>query len=138
MKRDGYSILEAVVAMTLFAIGIMALTQSYFGIVRAQINAHNHEVAVQCAHDRMEEIVNSMRYADITSTNFPSEDYGAIDGGSESYTAFSRNVAIADSLNTISMSVLKEITVEVKWQAPAGERSVSLNSVIANYKDITL
>ena len=138
MKRDGYSILEAVVAMTLFAIGIMALTQSYFGIVRAQVNAHNHEVAVQCAHDRMEEIMNSMRYADISGANFPSEGYGSIDGGADAYTAFSRNVAIADSLNTINMSVLKEITVEVKWQAPSGERSVSLNSVIANYKDITL
>ncbi|MCP4547755.1 MAG: hypothetical protein GY835_14940 [bacterium] len=138
MKRDGYSILEAVVAMTLFAIGIMALSQSYLGIMRAQGNARSQETATQCAHDRMEEIVNSMKYSNINTTNYPSEDYGEVNGGSDLFDSFSRSVVIADSLNLLGNSVLKEITVEVKWQAAGGERAVSLNSVIANFKDIQL
>ena len=138
MNRQGYSILEAVVAMTIFAIGMLALSQSYFGVVRSQVNESNHVPATQCARDRIEEMVNSVRYADITSANFPSEAYGAVNGGDPKYEQFQRNVAIVDSLNAINQSVLKEITVRVQWQTAAGARNVSLNTVVARYQDIQL
>lgn len=138
MNRQGYSLLEAVVAMTIFAIGMLALSQSYFGVVRAQVNASNHELATQCARDRIEEIVNSVRYADITSANFPSEDYGQVNAGDPKFDQFQRTVAITDSLNAINQSVLKEITVQVQWQSAAGPRDVSLNTVVARYRDIQL
>ncbi len=137
MNRQGYSLLEAVVAMTIFAIGVLALSQSYFGVMRAQVNARNNEVAVQCARDRMEEIVNSVSYSNISGATYPSEDYGDIDNGTSKYENFARTVTIADSTNAIGTSVLKEVTVDVRWQTSGGERDVSLNSVIARFKDLT-
>ncbi len=138
MNRQGYSILEAVVAMTIFAVGILALSQSYFGVVRAHVNSRNNELAVQCARDHMEQIVNSISYTQITEGNFPDEGYGAVGGGADEYTQFSRTVTIADSLNAISESVLKEVTVRVEWQSSSGARDVTFNTVIARYRDITL
>lgn len=138
MNRQGYSILEAVVAMTIFAVGMLALSQSYFGVMRSQVNARNHELATQCARDRMEEIVNSMSYANISGATFPDEDYGDVDGGASMYEQFRRSVTIADSLNAINQSVLKEVTVQVQWQTSAGVRDVTLNTVVARYRDISL
>jgi type II secretory pathway pseudopilin PulG len=137
-SREGYSILEAVVAMTIFAVGVLALTQSYFGIVRAQVNARNHEIALQLARDRVEMMVNSVRYADIVAANFPDEDFGLVNGGEPAFQHFRRSVAIQDSTNAIGQSVLKEIDVQVEWQASEGMRNVNLNTVIARYKDIRL
>ena len=136
MNRQGYSLLEAVVAMTIFAIGVLALSQSYFGVMRAQVGARNNEVAVQCARDRMEEIVNSVSYASISAETYPSEEYGDIDGGIQQYQHFARSVTIADSTNAAGVSVLKEVTVEVKWQTSNGEREINLNSAIARFKDL--
>lgn len=138
MSRRGYSILEAIVAMGLFAIGILALSHSYFAVVRSQLNARQQELATQCAKGRIEEILNSVSYSDIDEQNFPDEGFGNVDGGAPMYTAFSRNVSIRDSLNAVGMDVLKEVTVQVNWQTPNGLRDVTLSSVIAYHKDIKL
>ena len=138
MNRQGYSILEAVVAMTIFAIGMLALSQSYFGVMRAQVGARNHELATQCARDRLEEIVNAVSYATIIEGNFPDEGYGEVDAGDPKFEQFARTVAIADSLNAINQSVLKEVTVRVTWQTVAGTRDVTLNTVVARYRDVQL
>ncbi len=136
MNRQGYSILEAVVAMTIFAIGILALSQSYFGVVRAQLNARNNELATRCAKDRIEEIVNSRSYAQISEALYVDEDYGEIDDGAKQFEHFSRTVTIDDSLNAINQSVLKEVTVQVAWETSTGTRDVILNTVVARYQDI--
>ena len=136
MNRQGYSIIEALVAMTVFAIGMLALSQSYFGVMRAQVNARNHELATQCARDRLEEIINSIKYADISEANYPDEDFGSVNGGDSAFEQFRRSVTIADSTNTIGLSVLKEVTVSVDWQTANGMRDVTLNTVVASYKDI--
>ncbi len=137
MDRRGYSLIEAVVAMTIFAIGIMALSQSYFGVMRAQVGARTNELAMGCARDRIEEIVNTISYADINSVTYPSEGLGEVDNGASQFSIFDRQVAIDDSLNANNDSVLKEITVTVNWQAGSGPKSVFLNSVIAHHSDIT-
>ena len=136
MNRQGYSIMEAVVAMTIFALGTLALTQSFFGITRAQVNARNQELATRCAGDRIEEIVNSMSYTAISEATYPDESAGEVNDGESLYEHFSRDVTIADSLNAINQSVLKEVTVTVAWQSSLGQRDVTLNTVIARYKDI--
>lgn len=138
MNRQGYSILEAMVAMTIFAIGALALSQSYFGVMRAEVGARNQELATQCARDRLEEIVNSLSYATITEGNFPDEGYGEIADGDPKFEQFARTVAIVDSLNAINQSVLKEVTVRVTWQTAAGTRDVTLNTVVARYRDVQL
>jgi type II secretory pathway pseudopilin PulG len=138
MNNRGYSILEALVAMILFAVGILALSQSYYGIMRAQLIARENEVATQLARERMESIVNAVDYADVTEANFPSEDFGEINGGDSTYAQFSRAVTVVDSTNAIGQSVLKEIIIQVGWETPAGERSVTLNSVVARHRGITL
>ncbi len=137
MNRQGYSILEAVVAMTIFAVGMLALSQSYFGVMRSQVNARNNELATRCAKDRLEEIVNSMSYTLITDAVYPDEGYGNVNGGQAPYEHFARDVTISDSLNVIGNSVLKEVTVRVEWQSSTGVRDVTLNTVVANYKDIS-
>jgi type II secretory pathway pseudopilin PulG len=136
MSNRGYSIMEALVAMILFSIGAMALAESYYGVMRAQVNANNHETALQLARDRMEEVINAIRYQDIAEANFPDESYGQVEGGLADYASYARDVTIADSLNTIGQSVLKEVTVTVSWQGVGQTRSVTLNSVVARRKDI--
>jgi len=138
MNNKGYSIVEALMAMTIFTIGVLALANSYMGITRSLVQARNQELETQCARDRLEEIVNTVKYADITGINYPSEDFGDVNGGDSQYAGFSRSVAIRDSLNAIGTSVLKEITITVNWQAVGDTRSTMLNSVIARHKDLQL
>ncbi len=137
MNRQGYSLIEALMAMTLFAVGVLALSQSYFGVVRSQMMSRQNELALQCARDRIEEIVNSVSYSDINGTFYPSEDFGDVNGGVTQYEIFNRQIAISDSLNANGTSVIKDITVTVNWQTSGGVRTVFLNSAIARYSDIT-
>jgi Tfp pilus assembly protein PilV len=143
MKRyfggtEGTTLVEIIVGMTLFAIGVLSLTHVTFQAMHANVRSKHIVVATNLAHQRMEQILSATRYDNITAANFPTEDYGSIEGGSADYSAFRRTVTIADSLNALNTSIMKEVTVRVEWLERGAARNMEIHSSITRFKDIQL
>jgi Tfp pilus assembly protein PilV len=143
MKRHiggtrGTTLVEVIVGMTVFAIGVLSLTHVMFQAMRANVRSKHIVVATNLAHQRMEQILSSMRYDNITAATFPTEDYGTVEGGNTSYARFRRSVAIADSTNAIGASVMKEVTVRVEWREGRAIRNMQIRSSVSRFKDIKL
>lgn len=138
MDNRGMTLVEVMVGMTVFAVGLLGLSRVLFSVMHSNVTSKNTVIATNLAHQRMEQIASSLRYSVINTTNFPSEEYGDIGGGAEEFTQFRRNVAISDSLNAVGNSVIKEVTVRVEWRAQGGVRNVELRSCVSRFKDINL
>ena len=137
-NRKGMTLVEILVGMTIFAIGLLGLSHVMFQVMHSNLRSKHTVIATNLAHQRMEQIMSAVRYDSITEAGFPDEDFGQVDFGNEAYTKFSRVVAIADSLNSLGNSVLKEITVRVEWNEMGKTRNVEIRSSISRFKDINL
>lgn len=123
--EGGFTLVEVVMTMVVLSIGIMSLAPLMMAVVRGNRFAQDMTQATALAEDRMEEILNDPLYANITITNFPSEAQGQIRSGDPAYIKFARSVAIVDTLNALSDSVMKNVTVTVSWYGFIG-RSISV------------
>jgi prepilin-type N-terminal cleavage/methylation domain-containing protein len=137
-NREGMTLVEVMVGMTIFAIGLLGLSQVMFGVFRSNMASKNVGVATNLAHQKLEQIMSSTRYGAINTSNFQDEDYGQIGGGASEYQKFRRTVAIADSTNALGNSVMKEITVRVEWRERGKLRDIELHSSICRFKDVSL
>jgi type IV pilus assembly protein PilV len=135
---SGMTLVEILVAMTIFAIGVLSLTRVMFQSIHANTRSKHVVVATNLAHQRMEQIMSSVRYDAITAAAFPTEDYGAVEGGKPEYSSFRRVVAVADSLDALSTSVMKEVTVRVEWRERGTVRDMEIRSSISRFKDVKL
>lgn len=134
----GMTLVEILVGMTVFAIGVLSLTRVMFQAMHANVRSKHVVVATNLAHQRMEQILSSTRYDNITANNFPNENYGAIEGGKLDYAFYQRIVAIADSTDALGTSVMKDVTVRVEWRESSGPRTMQIRSNISRFKDIKL
>jgi len=134
----GMTLVEIMVGMVIFAIGVLSISQVMFRVMSANTKSKHLVVATNLAHQKMEQIFASPKYDDIKSTNFPTEDYGSINGGDPDYARFRRVVTIVDSLNALGNSISKDITVRVEWREKGQTRHVELRSTISRFKDMNL
>jgi len=143
MKRSfgnsaGMTLVEILVAMTIFAVGVLSLTRVMFQAMHSNTRSKHVVVATNLANQRMEQILSSTRYDNITAAAFPTENYGTIEGGKPDYSPFRRAVAIADSVDALGTSVMKEVTVRVEWRDNGTARNTQIRSSISRFKDIKL
>jgi prepilin-type N-terminal cleavage/methylation domain-containing protein len=132
-RENGFTLVETMVAMTLFAIGVLALAQVQFAASRNTMKAKLTTQATSLASDRIEQCVYGPAFADITEDNFPDEDYGEVAGGDERYARFTRAVTVEDSLDFAGRITLKTVTVQVTWNDINGQRNVELSSRVARF-----
>lgn len=137
-SREGMTLIEVLVGMTIFAIGLLGLSRVMFQVMHSNLRSKHTVVATNLAHQRMEQILGATRYDSITEIVFPVEDFGQVNAGNEDYTKFRRTVTVVDSLNALGNSVLKEITVRVEWNEMGNTRNVEIRSGISRFKDINL
>jgi len=131
--ESGFTLIETLVAMALFSIGILALTQVQFAAARNSTSSKLTSTASFLASDRLEAMMYGTAFAQITEANFPEEDYGDVQNGDNRYRAFRREVAVADSLDIAGAIAMKTITVRVAWRGLNGERDVELMSRVARF-----
>lgn len=129
----GFTLLETLVAMTLFAIGVLGLAQVQFAATRSSTTAKLTSTASFLASDRLEEMVYGPSFDDITEGSYPDEQYGEVAGGDGRYRNFQRTVAVADSLDLVGRVALKRVTVRVTWRGLHGDRHVELVSRAARF-----
>ena len=78
-EQTGFTLVETMVAMTLFAIGVLALAQVQFAASRNTMKAKLTTVASGLASDRIEQVVYGPAFGEITEDNYPDEDYGEVE-----------------------------------------------------------
>jgi type IV pilus assembly protein PilV len=131
--EGGFTLLETLVAMTLFAIGVLALAQVQFAASRSGTTSKLTSTASFLASDRIEELTHGATFAGIDEADYPPEDYGQVAGGDPRYVGFSRAVTVEDSLDVAGRIAMKTVSVTVTWKALNGDRHVTLASKVARF-----
>jgi|WetSurMetagenome_2_1015567.scaffolds.fasta_scaffold822460_1 type IV pilus assembly protein PilV len=132
-QEEGFTLLEVLIAMTIFSIGVLALAQVQFAASSNNMQSRLTSTASSLASDRLEEIVYGPSFDGIRTTTYPSEAYGAVDSNNPRYKQFQRTVAIQDSLDVAGRVSLKTVRVRVTWHALHGDRHVELMSRVARF-----
>lgn len=132
-SEAGFTILETVVAMAIFAIGVLALTQVQFAAARINMKSRTTSTASMLASDRLESITTRKYFSSITKANFPDEAYGQIHGAEGRFSKYRRTVDIVDTMDLAGRVSMKTVTVKVFWKDLHGEKSITLASNIAKF-----
>ena len=70
-KSEGFTLIEFLVALLVFAIGILALTSLQIFVLRSDISAHHQAQAVQIAYSMMDRLRSNRAAALAGSYNIP-------------------------------------------------------------------
>ncbi len=121
LKPDGFTLLELVIAMGLFATGLLGLILLTSGLVDNNMAARYYAAATQLARNKIEMLRKndySQIVDDMESTVAVPGDVGG--------KIFSREVTVEENDDP----AFKEITVTVSWRS-RGEHRVTLCSIVA-------
>jgi type IV pilus modification protein PilV len=125
LAEDGFSLIEIMIALTIFAIGLLALAQMQTHSIIYNSDAQRYTEATIYAQGKMDEIL--------------AKEYGAVTGGTETIadTPYTIETTIVekndfeDPLDPSSDVTVKEISVEVTWSSRGKDNSYTLNANIA-------
>ena len=117
----GVSLLETLVALSLFAIAAGTMGNFLVQQIRMASTNHNFTTAYAYAEQELEDI-RALDYADIVSRT------SSHPAGSLTFTTDTQVVANDPAPN------MKKITVTVSWTEPGGARSVALNTIYTAIK----
>jgi prepilin-type N-terminal cleavage/methylation domain-containing protein len=112
-RRDGFSIVEVLVALVLLTVGMLGIAGNCSLAVRVTGAAAHERRAAQRAADRI---------AELTSQGCVAARGGLITGDA---AEFSERWTIGASGSSAAL-----VDAEVRWASPSGERSVVLRSAI--------
>ncbi len=136
MNREaGLSLIEVVVAMLLLSIALLGLAVGFPSSLGAVYMGDRVSTAINLAQQTLEQMRNR-RYTDtiddITTANFPEQDYGTI----QNFSTFRRTVQIQNGLPQAVCTpppgtpCTKTVTVTVFYRDTAGqEQSVPLTTI---------
>ena len=117
LKKGGFSLLEVLVAIVIFTIGVTALMQALSAGIFATSDVEDVRLALNIAQDKMEEI-NNTSFASIADSG-PTPD--------SNFTKFSVTVAAATGNNPM------QVDVTVSWNVKGKTANVALTTLVANY-----
>lgn len=110
----GFTIIEVMVVIGIFAIGILAVASMQISAARANRSATLRTDAITRASERMENLV--------------SQTYSSIAGGNETVDNYTISWTVSE--DTL-LPDTKEITVTVTWDDWQGIRTMTLNHIVA-------
>jgi type IV pilus modification protein PilV len=105
-SEKGFTLVEILVAVMVLAIAFLAMYQMQAMAVRGNETSNQVTIATMLAQDKMEQIRNA-NYDDVTSANFPTENYGSV----PNFSQFRREVAITVNgrIKTVRVTVLWKV-----------------------------
>ncbi len=140
-NQCGFTLIEIMIAITIFAIGILAVAAMQIGAVKGNSSASGLTEATMAAQNRMEQLM-SLNYNNPILSDADNDGIGGLNDtvppdtassadGTSQYTGATSavynvfwNVAVNSPVNNT-----KQIRVIVKWTQNGGSRTVILNSV---------
>ena len=121
MKDRGFSFLEILLATVLLSIGLVGLVNAFSIGLSESSQAKQYTVAKNLAEEKLEEIRNTS-YANVVIESPAVPVSGFLD--------YRREVLVSEIPQP--GSGLKELQINVFWQAKGGEVSISLASYVSN------
>ncbi len=118
---NGFTLLEVVLAMALFAGCLLGLTAMTAGVMRCNQTTRERTVALQLAKNQMERF-GQCAYADIRSA----VAHALAEDGSEGTGRFTRQVVVRET----TAPDLKQVTVMVSWRS-RGRHQVAIGALFA-------
>jgi len=120
-KGAGFSLLECVLALELFALCLLAIMQVAAHVVRTNQLARDYDAALCLAQEKMEKI-KGLAYGNVSGGYEPLASAGSATGPK----VFQRRVTVLEQ----TIPPLKRVWVEVSWQA-GRRRQVVLASEVS-------
>jgi len=118
LKRDGFTLLEVLIAVIILTVGVIAIVKACNTIMASASDAEDTALAVYIAQAKMEGI-RGMAFTSITSTNpafIPAQD---------------ANFPIFTVDANTSGTDPKQVDVIVTWNARGGQASITLTTLRA-------
>ena len=120
-RQDGFTLLEIVIAMGLFATGLLGLVLLTSGLMTNNMNARHHATAIQLARNKIE-MLRQNPYSEVADGIELKVDASGNSGSG----IFRREVEVEENVDP----ALKQVVVTVSWQS-RGEHRVTLHSIVA-------
>ena len=115
--QKGFSLVEVLIAMTIFAIGVLALAQMQVTAIRGNAFSSTTTDGTTLAQDRVEQLMN-----------LPYDDGALAEGNHGPVTQGVYNVSW-NVVNDSAVNNTKTVNVSVTWTANGWNRSVSLRCI---------
>ena len=122
-NHRGYMMIEALVAIAIFAIGFLAVATLVFSATRNNTNGNLLTQANMLARQQMEQLKNT---PDITTLRAGKFSDGPLDGNGNPGGIYTRTWTIRDALG---FDTSREIQVTVNWSWRGRDRSVVLTTL---------
>jgi prepilin-type N-terminal cleavage/methylation domain-containing protein len=116
-NNKGFTLLEILIAITVFSIGLLGMATLTTGIIRGNLASKNLTTATTLAQDQMENVIR----IGYTGASSKDENYGNI----ADYPLYKR-VTVID--NNKPAADMKTMTVTVSWDSDA--HSVILRTIL--------
>lgn len=115
--RDGFSLLEIMIALLIFTVGVIAIIWAFSAGMSATGDIENVDLALNIAQAKMEEIKNTP-FANLTDSG-PAAD--------AHFSNFNTAVNVGEGQNPMP------VDVTVAWNVKGGSTNITLTTLVANY-----
>lgn len=122
IDQNGFTLIELLIAITILAVGLLALAGLQGSSIKGNEHANTISQATALAEDQIEQIRN-MNYAAIVFSPNPKVETNVDD------SIYTRTTSVEDDT---PMDDLKRITVTVSWISRGTPRQVELRTIVAN------
>jgi type IV pilus assembly protein PilV len=113
-RCDGFSIMETLIALSIFTIGILAVATLVLSSIGENASARRITEATALAEDRLEQLM--------------AQSYDAISGGTAIEGAYE---VVWDVAEDVIVAQTKSITVTVSWQYRGKQRNVTIRHLFS-------
>lgn len=124
--QGGFTLIEVLIGISIFAIGLLAVARMQYATVRNTTVGNITSQATMLAHQKMEEI-KATSFADLPASpeNEPNLDADGNPGG-----IYNRTTIISAPLDADLALHAREVEVQVQWNAAhGGNRTITVNSL---------
>jgi type IV pilus assembly protein PilV len=113
-RCDGFSIMETLIALSIFTIGILAVATLVLSAIGENASARRMTEATALAEDRLEQLM--------------AVSYDGISGGTTTEGAYE---VVWDVAEDVIVTQTKSITVTVSWQYRGKQRNVTIRHLFS-------
>ena len=122
-NEQGFTLIEVLIAMGIFAIGILAVAQLQLWNVKNNTTGNITTMATMLAREQMEALKN---VSDVTTLSSGSDPNNPIDADGNPGGIFTRNWTVS---NPLGGNTSRHLVVTVNWNRRGQNRSVVLTSI---------